>query len=310
MILLTGGAGFIGSNVLRALNAMGRTDIILVDDLSDGRKCLNIATAKFADYIHVDELWERRAALRHVSTICHQGALSSTLETDGQRLMRYNFDFSTRLLELAKLNTAVFVYASSAAVYDQKLTKPAQEQEECERPASAYGASKLIFDNYVRRRFGTTPAIIGLRYFNVYGPGEEHKDKNASVAYHCFQAVKANTPPTLFAGSAEFKRDFVHVDDVVAVNLHCLFNPIKSGIYNVGTGSPRSFFDVANCVTRLTRGLPPVFVPFPEQLRRHYQPYTCANLSRLRATGYTAAFKDLETGLTDYWHKSFAFATL
>lgn len=308
MILLTGGAGFIGSQILHALNARGRSDIIVVDDLTDGRKCLNIATAKFADYISVDDLWPTRPALRRVSAICHQGALSSTLETNGQRLMAYNFTYSTRLFELARLNSAVFVYASSAAVYATNLQHPAQEQESCEQPASPYGASKLVLDNYMRQH-RDTPAI-GLRYFNVYGPGEAHKDRNASVAYHCFQAALAGQAPTLFAGSADFRRDFVHVEDVVAVNLHCLLTPIKSGVYNVGTGVARSFLDVANIVSGLTRCPPPVFTPFPADLRRHYQTYTCANTSKLRAAGYTAPFKDLETGLLDYWHKSFAFATL
>jgi len=310
MILLTGGAGFIGANILRALNAAGRSDIILVDDLTDGRKCLNIAGTQFFDYVAVDELWTNPQLLRQVSAICHQGALSSTTEKDGSKLMRYNFKYSTRLLELARQNNAPFVYASSAAVYATDLREHAAPAANYERPQNPYGAVKLMFDNYVRARLPSPSAVIGLRYFNVYGPGETHKDNNASVAYHCFCAAQQGRPAKLFAGSAEFKRDFVYIDDVVAVNLYFLTQPAPSGIYNVGTGQPRSFLDVATHVRELTRGPAIEFVPFPAELNAHYQRYTCADLTQLRAAGYVAAFKDLGAGLIDYWHKSFAFGTL
>ena len=307
MILLTGGAGFIGSNILAALNDRGRDDIIVVDDLTDGSKCRNLAGRRFADYLDVAELIDaiREETLPRLSGICHQGGCADSTIADGRVAMRDNFTFSKTMLRLAGRHGCPLVYASSASVYGDGRNG-FRESPDCERPLAPYAFSKWAFDQHLRwlDRSGPgvpAPSVTGLRYFNVYGPGEEHKGAMASVAWQCFAALKRGESPRVFAGSDGILRDFVHVGDVAAVNLHFLDEqPAGLRIVNVGSGVPRSFLDLASCASRAAGGPTPVTVPFPEHLRGQYQRYTCADLDGLRAAGYPAPMTPLEAGIEAY----------
>ena len=309
MILLTGAAGFIGSNILAALNARGRGDVIVVEDLTDGTKCANLSGKHFADYLDVSELSEAIAhdRLPRLSGICHQGACVDTTVRDGRAVMKANYTFSKSILALAERHRCPLVYASSASVYGDGRNGFVEEFR-CERPQAPYAFSKWAFDQYLRKRFlnaNPTAPVTGLRYFNVYGPGEDHKARMASVAWHCFEAIKQGVAPKLFEGSDGFLRDFIFVGDVAAINLHFLEHhldhPSQLSIVNVGTGVPRSFADVGRCTSAVSGGPAPVTIPFPPDLRGQYQAYTCADTTRLRAAGYSAAFTSLEAGIAAYY---------
>jgi ADP-L-glycero-D-manno-heptose 6-epimerase len=307
MILLTGAAGFIGSNILASLNQKGRSDIIAVDDLRDGGKCANLTNRQFADYFDAEEIVDTPECLPKLTGILHQGACVDTTARDGRMVMQTNYRFSLRLLELARQHRCPFVYASSAAVYGDGAAG-FREDPACECARTPYAFSKWAFDQFVRRQHPTASVpVVGLRYFNVYGPGESHKGRMASVAYHCFEAVRRGEPPRLFAGSDGFVRDFIYVKDVADINLFFLDQAAsgheKSGIFNVGTGQPRSFADMGRLVSAVTGGPPPVTVPFPDDLRGQYQAYTCADTARLRAVGYDRAFTTLEDGIASYWRE-------
>lgn len=307
MILLTGAAGFIGSNVLKALNAQGRDDIICVDDLTDGRKMQNLAERKFFYYCDYRDLDRVKTPGIKLSAIIHQGANSDTTESNGRGIMLANYTFSVDLLGLAKAADCPFIYASSASVYGPG-NPICIETPEYEHPKSPYAISKWAFDEYVRARTANNSShrVVGLRYFNVYGPGEQFKGRMASVAYHLIQRMKQDAPCELFEGSKDIYRDFVYIDDVVQVVLWALSPVAPSGIYNVGTGKAESFYDLYKCVrqTRTTEqrvNFEPKFVPFPEELRPQYQFYTCANLERLREAGYHKNFTNLQQGIFHYW---------
>ena len=308
MILLTGAAGFVGSNVLAALNARGRDDVIVVDDLTEGGKCANLSGRSFADYLDAEELLAGIDGLPRLTGILHQGACVDTTARDGRAVMRTNYTLSKRMLALARRHGCPLVYASSAAVYGDGAAG-FREEPACERAVTPYAFSKWAFDQVVRRELaagcpGDVP-IVGLRYFNVYGPGEGHKGRMASVAWHAFQAVRRGEAPRLFEGSDGFVRDFIAVADVAAVNLFFLDEAAagrnRSGIYNVGTGVPRSFGDLGRIVAAVAGSPPPVTIPFPDDLRGQYQAYTCADVTRLRAAGWTQPFTTLEDGLAAYW---------
>lgn len=308
MILLTGAAGFIGANILSQLNATGLGDIILVDDLTDGRKCANLVGCNFADYIHPTKLFKQK--LPKLTAICHQGAITDTQELSGQKAIDVNYTFSKRLFKLAQKHACPFVYASSAAVYGSGANGFCEEPR-CEIGFKPYAVSKAMFDTYVRQNiFGIKSYVIGLRYFNVYGPREQHKDKTASVAFNCFQSILRGDAPAVFEGSEHIKRDFVYVDDVVAVNLFFLnlHNRIlhQSGIYNVGTGQARSFLELAECASTIAGGNKPMTVAFPTDLKQGYQRYTQADITKLRLAGWHRPFVSLETGLAHYWRRSFS----
>lgn len=303
MILLTGAAGFIGSNVLSALNAAGHSDVLVVDDLTDGAKCANLSGRSFADVLDPLELEARLDHLPELAGILHQGACVDTTVRDGRAVMAVNYSLSKRLLELAERHRCPFVYASSAAVYGDGVGG-FREELPCERAKTPYAFSKWSFDQYVRRRIPNLGIpVAGLRYFNVYGPGEAHKGRMASVAWHSFVAIQKGQPPRMFEGSEGFRRDFVYVEDVAAVNLFFLGSSATTmhGIYNVGTGEPRSFADLVTVASQAAAGPPPEIIPFPDDLRGQYQAYTCADLSRLRAAGCDIPFRSLETGMADYW---------
>ncbi len=308
MIIVTGGAGFIGSNIVQALNARGRTDILVVDDLTDGTKFVNIADAQLADYMDKGEFLRLIEAGDDlggaVEAVLHQGACSTTTEWNGQYMMENNFRYSKVLLHWCQERRIPFIYASSAATYGGGTVF--NEDPRYEKPLNVYGYSKALFDQYVRRVQPTaTSQIAGFRYFNVYGPREQHKGSMASVAFHLNNQLLAEGRVKLFEGcdgygDGEQRRDFVFVGDVVDVNLWFLDHPEVSGIFNVGTGRSQSFNDVANGVLKAHGRGELVYVPFPDKLKGRYQSFTEADLTRLRAAGYEGSFLTVEEGVARY----------
>lgn len=309
MIIVTGGLGFIGSNIVHALNARGVTDIIVVDDFTDGTKFVNIADADIADYLDKEEFLARvrRDQRFHgtVEAILHQGACSATTEWNGKLMMENNFDYSKELFHYASRHSIPFIYASSASVYGSGTVFV--EDPRFEQPLNVYAYSKTLFDRYVRRH--ATPGhggqVVGLRYFNVYGPREQHKGGMASVALHLRNQLLAGGNVRLFAGSdgygpGEQRRDFVYVEDVVEVILWLLEHPEVSGIFNVGTGRSQSFNEVAQAVLHAFGHGEVQYIPFPEHLQGRYQSFTEADLSRLRTAGYEGIFRPVEAGVAAY----------
>lgn len=308
MIIVTGGAGFIGSNIVKALNERGRDDVVVVDDLKDGTKFRNIADCDIMDYIDKDDflalIQQRKDFSKPVEAILHQGACSTTTEWDGHYMMKNNYDYSKELLHYCLEKCIAFLFASSAAVYG--MGPVFKESREYEVPLNVYGYSKFQFDQYVRHLLPTVSSqVAGFRYFNVYGPREQHKGSMASVAFHLNGQILAGENPRLFEGSDGYenggqRRDFIYVGDAVDVNLWFMDNPDKSGIFNLGTGRSQSFNDVANTVTKFHGKGKIEYIPFPDHLRGCYQSFTEADMSALRAVGYDAPFKTVEQGVKDY----------
>jgi ADP-L-glycero-D-manno-heptose 6-epimerase len=308
MIIVTGGAGFIGSNLVRALNAAGRSDILVVDDLRDAHKILNLADCRIAEYLDMHDFLARisqgQDLAPRLDAIFHQGACTDTTEWNGLLMMRVNYEFSRQLLAYATARRVPLIYASSASVYGSG--RDFRVSEDCERPINVYAFSKLMFDRHVRQATRSFSApVVGFRYFNVYGPGEAHKGKMASVIHHFNEQLKGGDEVRLFGGSDGFGdgeqvRDFIHVDDVVAANLWAFGAGGKSGIFNLGTGRARSFNDVAAAVLRWHGRGRITYIPFPDHLRGSYQSFTEADLSGLRAAGYAAGFLDIEAGVARY----------
>ncbi len=311
MIIVTGAAGFIGSRIIKALNEMGREDILAVDDLSQGQQFANLAERKIADYedktVFLNRMLQGQGP-QDVEVIFHQGACSVTTEWDGRYMMENNYQYSKTLLSYALENGTAFIYASSAAVYGENQTF--REALQYEKPINVYGYSKFLFDQWVRRHLDSAKSqIAGCRYFNVYGPGESHKGSMASVAFHFQEQLKKGNELRLFEGSdgygpGEQRRDFVYVDDVVAVNLWLWQNSSVSGIFNVGTGQAQTFNDVAKAVISNAQRGEIVYIPFPDHLKGHYQSFTEADLSLLRQAGYDADFKSVEQGVRAYWEEN------
>jgi ADP-L-glycero-D-manno-heptose 6-epimerase len=307
MYIVTGGAGFIGSNLAHSLIARGH-DVVIVDDLKDGHKFVNIADLAISDYLDKDEFIERLQRddgfAQSIDVILHQGACSATTEWDGRYMMRNNYDYSKQLLHFCLEQKKPYIYASSAAVYG--ASKEFAERPENEAPLNVYGYSKLQFDRYVRQVAASPDSqVVGLRYFNVYGPREQHKGSMASVAFHFNNQVTSDGEARLFEGSGgygdgEQLRDFVYVDDICAVNLWFLDNPGVSGVFNAGTGKAQSFNDVANAVIAWHGRGAIRYIPFPEHLEGAYQCYTQADLSDLRDSGCDVEFRPVEEGVRDY----------
>ncbi len=306
MHIVTGAAGFIGSNLVRALNARGVRDILAVDDLEQGDKFRNLRDCDIADFMDRREFRDyvrRGAPGLEAEALLHQGACADTTESDGRYMMDNNFTFSKELLHWALGRRVPFIYASSASVYG--AARHCDEIPECEGPLNVYAYSKLLFDQYVRRLLadGDVPStVVGLRYFNVYGPREEHKGRMASMVWQLYHQLKRNGVARLFEGTDGFadgeqRRDFVFVGDVVEINLFFAEGPVRQGIFNVGTGTSRSFNDIARIlIERLGRG-EIQYVPFPESLRGKYQSFTESDITRLRAAGFDRPMTSLEDGI-------------
>ena len=324
--IVTGAAGFIGSNIVKALNARGIRDIVAVDNLTRADKFKNLVDCEIAEYVDKQDFLavvESGELAGDIDALFHQGACSDTMETDGRYMMENNYRYSLSLFEWALEEGVPFLYASSAAVYGGGSTF--KEVLECEAPLNVYGYSKCLFDQAVRARvghdFADAPSqIAGFRYFNVYGGGESHKGRMASVAYHFFNQYRATGKVRVFEGSdgyanGEQRRDFVSVEDVVKVNLFFLDHPGQSGIFNLGNGRSQTFNDAAVATINACRaldGLPAQtladmqaagsieYIPFPDALKGKYQSYTQAELGKLRASGYDAAFLSVEQGVANY----------
>ena len=308
MIVVTGGAGFIGSNIVKGLNERGFKDILVVDNLTKGQKFINIADCEIADYLDKDlflsKIHDNAFANGQISAIFHEGACSSTTEWDGKFMMHNNYEFSKSLLEYSLKNEAAFLYASSASVYGSG--SDFREQRACEAPINMYAYSKFLFDQTVRRVAKDAKSqVVGFRYFNVYGPREQHKGTMASVAFHFNHQILQHGELSLFEGTdgyghGEQRRDFVYVGDAVKVNLWFLEHPHKSGIFNLGTGNSQSFNDVANAVIRYQGKGTIRYIPFPEHLKGRYQSFTQADISALRSIGYEEKFHSVEEGVNEY----------
>jgi ADP-L-glycero-D-manno-heptose 6-epimerase len=314
--IVTGAAGFIGSKLVEGLNRRGITDILAVDNLAHADKFRNLVRGEIAGYIDQAGL---SAELEHLSgsvdAVLHQGACSDTMESDGRYMMENNYRYSVRLLQWCQEEEVPLIYASSAAVYG--AGPQFSEERRFEQPLNVYGYSKFLFDQFVRRMLDeSTAQVVGLRYFNVYGPNEAHKGRMASVAFHAFNQFRAEGRVKLFAGSdgyadGEQRRDFVHVDDAVAVNLWMLEHQEVSGIFNCGTGRAQTFNDVAAAVINTVNGTRASvrelaqekliqYIPFPPQLQGKYQSFTQADLGRLRAAGLKGDFMSVEDGVAAY----------
>ena len=319
MIIVTGGAGFIGANLVRGLNQRGLNNILVVDDLSDGNKVRNIEDCDIQDYMDKDEFLTRikqGMEFDGMSAIYHQGACSDTMETNGRYIMQTNYEYSKSLFHYCGQNSIPFIYASSASVYG--AGDVFREDPNCEQALNAYAYSKLLFDRYVRKnRAASDSQVVGLRYFNVYGKGEEHKGRMASVAYHFFNQYHAQGYVNVFEGCGGYAdgqqlRDFVWVQDVVDVNLHFLEHPENDGIFNVGTGRAQSFNDVATAMLNTLESVNKTtadwvaegklrYIEFPQALVGKYQSYTKADLSNLTISGdYNKAFATVEEGVQSY----------
>ena len=319
-IIVTGAAGFIGANNVKALNELGERDIVAVDHLAQADKFHNLVDCDIADYLDKHDFLDalRRRTLPRVDVVFHQGACSDTMATDGRYVMDNNYRFSLELFRWCQEQKVQLIYASSASVYGRG--PDFIEDRAYERPLNIYGYSKFLFDASVRRQLTQLVApVVGLRYFNVYGPRESHKGRMASVAFHAFNQLREHGRVKLFEASHGYKngeqrRDFVHVGDVVDVNLHFWKHPV-SGIYNVGTGRPQSFNDVAAAVIntiRVSRGDPPLdlqqllseeaieYISIPDALISKYQAFTQADLTQLRAAGCNIAFQTVEAGTASY----------
>ena len=323
--IVTGAAGFIGSNIVKALNERGVTKIIAVDNLKRAEKFKNLVDCEIADYLDKEGFIERLLAGHFdgaVDAVLHQGACSDTMEMDGHYMMENNFRYSLAMLDWCQEQKVQFLYASSAATYGG--SSEFREERAFEAPLNVYGYSKFLFDQIVRQRLAEAQVdnsqIAGFRYFNVYGPRESHKGRMASVAFHHYNQFRAEGKVKLFEGcdgygNGEQKRDFVYVGDVAKVNLFFLDHPDQSGIFNVGTGRAQSFNELAaanvnSCRALQGKSAEPLdallkkgfieYIPFPEALKGKYQSFTQADLSKLRQAGYDAPFASVEEGVAQY----------
>jgi ADP-L-glycero-D-manno-heptose 6-epimerase len=312
MIIVTGGAGLIGSNIVAGMNSRGISDILVVDHLKDGRKMRNLADLNIQDYLDRDDFMQRllnRASFGSVDAVFHLGACSATTEWDGQFIMRNNFEYSKVLLHWCQEQRAQYLYASSASVYGLG-ENGFREERICEKPINMYAYSKFQFDQYFRSQQSSLQTqVVGFRYFNVYGPREAHKGSMSSTPFHFNNQVQTTGVARLFEGTdgyanGEQQRDFVYVKDCVDVNLWFLDHPEKHGIFNLGTGRAQTFNDVGNAVLAWHKQQGSQgrieYTSFPAHLKGSYQSYTQADISALRAAGYAGEFYTVEQGVRDY----------
>ena len=314
--VVTGAAGFIGSKLVEGLNRRGIREIIAVDNLAHADKFQNLAGCEIADYVDQAEFIAQLDRYEGaVEALFHQGACSDTMETDGRYMLDNNYAYSRRLLEWCQEEEAPLIYASSASVYG--AGPEFREERRFEKPLNVYGYSKFLFDQYVRRMLESRNSqVAGLRYFNVYGPNEQHKGRMASVAYHAYHQLLGAGKVKLFVGSegygnGEQRRDFVYVEDVVDVNLWLLERGDVSGVFNCGTGRAQSFNELAGAVINSVQGTRRSakelaekglieYIAFPPALVGKYQSYTQADLARLRGAGYAREFRPVEQGVAAY----------
>ena len=323
-IIVTGAAGFIGSNIVKGLNVRGITDIVAVDNLSNGQKFKNLADCDIAHYLDkhefIRQVRDHIFPFSDIEAVFHEGACSDTMNHDGRYMMDNNYQYTLDLLDWCQDERIPFLYASSAAVYGKGETF--REEREHEEPLNVYGYSKFLFDQVVRRRIaaGLGAQVAGFRYFNVYGAREQHKGRMASVAFHHFHQYRERGYVELFGsydgyGSGEQSRDFVNVEDVVNVNLFFLDHPEQSGIFNLGTGRSQSFNELAAATVNACRaaegkeklGLAELvaqglirYTEFPDALKGKYQSFTQADIARLRDAGYAQDFLTVEQGVERY----------
>lgn len=310
MIIVTGGAGFIGSNLIKTLNSKGYQKILAVDNLTQGHKFQNLVDCDIYDFedkiSFLGLVNKRNYFAATIEAVFHLGACSTTTEWDGKYMMQNNYEYSKLLMQYCLAKKIPFIYASSASVYGEGKTF--KEQRTHEAPLNIYGYSKFLFDQYVREYLPiVTSQVVGLRYFNVYGPREQHKGKMASVAYHFNKQISENEPCKLklFKGcdgyeDGEQRRDFVYVQDVVDVNTWFFEHSNKSGIFNVGTGRSQTFNDVANAVIQWHGRGEIEYIDFPKELQGCYQSFTQADITALREVGYLEPFKTVEQGVESY----------
>lgn len=306
MIIVTGGAGFIGSNLIKKLNQRNENKIIIVDDLNHFNKIKNLSNLDFCDYIDIKEFYNNVSSYKKdIKAIFHQGACADTTVTDIKYVMRLNFEFSKLLLNLATNNECPFIYASSASVYGNG-DRGFEEKRENENPLNFYAFSKFMFDQYIRQKLENTKhQIVGLRYFNVYGPGETHKENMASTAFQFYNQMKNNKIIRLFKGTEGYEdgeqlRDFIYVNDIISINLWFYENQHISGIFNAGTGEERSFNSLANAIMKEFNFGKIEYIDFPEHLKGKYQNFTKSDNTKLLNSGFNKKFFTLENGVQDY----------
>lgn len=307
-IILTGGAGFIGSNIALALNRLGFENLVIVDHLNREQKKNNLTAIKYARYFDRDELFSalRDHKVENIESVIHVGACTDTLVRDENYMMKNNLEYSKELWEFCARNNLRLIYASSAAVYGDG-SRGFREDTKDLKPLNLYGRSKALFDEFVLSEREKPSQWVGLRFFNVYGPGEAHKAHMASMIYKSYLEIRKTAKIELFASShpdfadGEEKRDFIYVGDVVKIVLFFLDHPDKSGIFNVGTGQARSFRALADALFAALNLEPRIeFVSMPEAIRGNYQYFTEADLTKLRAAGFAGSFTSLRDGVKQY----------
>lgn len=298
MILVTGGFGFIGSNLVRILNARGITDITIVDDLTDGSKMMNLNGCEFSQFYDVDKFFVEFSDWDKVKFIFHEGAISSTREMNGILMMKRNYDFSMKLFNKAFEYKIPFQYASSASVYGNVPQKVRIPEDAPVNPQTPYAFTKNLFDNKIKKLLASEHFpkmefnVQGLRYFNVYGPNELHKGDQASPITKFKLQAQQTGVIRIFEGSENIHRDFVFVDDVIQAKLELAFNKMKSGIFNIGTGTVATFKTVADAIA-VRENAKVETIPFPEKYKEAYQYWTCADLTKLREAGITTPFRTI-----------------
>jgi len=302
-IVVTGGAGFIGSNVVKHLNRNGMSDILIVDDINGNiEKHKLIEKLNFKEIIGIEDFIKDINNYKNVSNIFHQGACSDTMNHDIKFMMENNFEYSKKILYHSLNNNINFIFASSASVYG-KGTNGFQEKSECEKPLNIYAKSKLEVDLLIREilRDNISNQVLSLRYFNVYGYPEINKGRMASVPFHFYNQLKQIGTIKIFEGSENFKRDFIYIDDILNI-INYFYKNKFSGIYNAGTGEVNSFQKMAIITKNLYPDVNIEIIPFPDKLRKYYQEYTQADTSQLFSTGFSESFTTFEKGLENYYY--------